>query len=323
MPRGPRWPGPPFLAHGQLPADEHAVCIVLGKPGCFVNKTNACLCHEAPLASCAPARGPGVGALAGQGLSGTPLLLGRKRDGPGSRGEASRSHPPGGQGGSPLNLEVGTPRTVSPAGLHPCFSAWTSGDLHSPGATFSFSVRPSGLIRAKQPTVRAWQGAELPVQVLIFLDLQSCGTVGSQGAVLGQVHEDLAVPGTHTHTHTHTHSSPLSPCTAPSWRCPWLWLLPLPAQNVCRHEVVWDPQGQMSTWARPGQPEQEEVAALGTTEAGLQDEACHPLDREAFSPPRCFEPGYDGARLEKGLANALGARLQVGEGFGDEGRGSF
>ena len=180
-----------------------------------MNKTNACLCHEAPLASCAPARGPGVGALAGQGLSGTPLLLGRKRDGPGSRGEASRSHPPGGQGGSPLNLEVGTPRTVSPAGLHPCFSAWTSGDLHSPGATFSFSVRPSGLIRAKQPTVRAWQGAELPVQVLIFLDLQSCGTVGSQGAVLGQVHEDLAVPGTHTHTHTHTHTAPPCPHVQP------------------------------------------------------------------------------------------------------------
>lgn len=142
------------------------------------------------------------GLLLGRGCLGPPLLLGRKRDGPGSRGEASRSHPPGGQGGSPLNLEIGTPRSTSPAGLHPCFSAWTSGDLHSPGATFSFSVRPSGLIRAKQPTVRAWQGAELPVQVLIFLDLQSCGTVGSQGAVLGQVHEDLAVPGTHTHTHT-------------------------------------------------------------------------------------------------------------------------
>lgn len=76
-----------------------------------------------------------------------------------------------------------------------------------------------------------------------------------------------------------------------------------------------------ATWFRPGQPEQEGVAAarptpLHITEAGLQDEACHPLHGRHSSHPAALRLAAMEARVEEGLPDDAGAWLQVDEGFG-------
>lgn len=70
-----------------------------------MNKTNACLCHETPLASCCPGLGPCLGTVAGQGLSGT--TLGRRKDGLGTLSGISR------EVRSSLNPEMGQARAAS------------------------------------------------------------------------------------------------------------------------------------------------------------------------------------------------------------------
>lgn len=139
-----------------------------------------------------------------------------------------------------------------------------------------------------------------------------------QGLALAQVHGDLAVPGTHTDTPHHPHITPfqaavLGPRGVPDFGS--CVTVPTP-QEVCWPKVVWDLQGQMSgeittqphglvqgSLNRKGW--QLHAPPLDITEAGLQDEACHPLDHFLYPAAQSLvEMELD---LRKDLPTMLGS----------------
>lgn len=136
-------------------------------------------------------------------------------------------------------------------------------------------------------------GPELQFRLFSYLQRSSAPSaieVTPQGAVLAQACGDRAVPSIHRDPSTYTSSSLWAAGLWPR-RVPGIVscvTVPTPESFLAhgclgpQRPDVWG-NHHRATWFRPGQPEQEEVAAAyrprpRTSQAGLQDEACPPLE---------------------------------------------